>query len=136
MNKKIFIPYGIKEDIQIALLQGIPFNHFGRENRYQNIKIIKELKLEIENEVEIKTDYVEENLKTCQFRCYFRIGERIFTLVEDYQIDSTSLYAKDDYGDKIGVLSLRGRPLNLEGIFDDALDFQEAFDDYYKSKKV
>ena len=47
--------------------------------------------------------------------------------LEDFQTDSTIFYAIDDYGEKIGALSLKGRPFNLEGYFQDTLDFQQAF---------
>jgi len=114
LSKKIAIPLGIKDDIQKILRQGIPYYYLDRPNRYQ-----KEM---------IKTDYIEENLKICQYIFYFRVGERQFTLIEDLEADLTILYANDDYGDKIGILSLRGRPLNLHGYFYDALDFHQAFD--------
>ena len=50
MSKKIFIPLGIREDVQSALSQRKSYTHFLREDRYQNIKIIKELKMRVEKE--------------------------------------------------------------------------------------
>ena len=58
-----------------------------------------------------------------QYNFYFRAGERVFKIIEDNQVGSTVLYAINDYGDEIELVSLKGRPLKLQEYYFDAVEF-------------
>ena len=97
------------------------------ENNLQNKTIIEALEKQLKIDIEIKTDYIERELKVKQYSFYFRAGERAFKFIEDNQVGSTVLYAIEDNGDKIGLVFLKGRLLKLQEYYFDAVDFDDIF---------
>ncbi len=123
MSEKVYIPLGITDDLKLILEKGDKYIFDNKEDNDQIKRIIEELEKELGGKEEIKTDYIERKLKVKLYNFYFRVGDRVFKLIEDVQVGSTVLYSIDDHDEQIGIISLKGRPLNLEGYYFDATGF-------------
>ena len=123
MSEKVYITLGITDDLKLILEKGDKYIFDNKEDNDQIKRIIEELEKELGGKEEIKTDYIERKLKVKLYNFYFRVGDRVFKLIEDVQVGSTVLYSIDDHDEQIGIISLKGRPLNLEGYYFDATGF-------------
>ena len=126
MSEKVYVPLGINNDLKLILEKGDKYILDNKEDNDQIKRIIEELEKELESKEEIKTDYIERELKVKLYNFYFRAGDRVFKLIEDVQVGSTVLYSIDDHDEQIGIVSLKGTSLNLEGYYFDAVEFSSS----------
>ena len=123
--KKVKVPLLITNDLKYILEKGDKFLYTSKDSNKKTERIIKELKEGLERSKQITTDHIEKHGKTDQYWIYFHFGKTGFKFIEDYQKNTTELYAFEHAGEDFGLLSLKGTHLNLQGYYVDTLDFQE-----------
>jgi len=125
MIKKVRVPLIITNDLKYILEKGDKFLYTSKDSNKRKERIIKELKEAMESRKQITTDHIEKHGKVDQYWIYFHFGKTGFKFIEDYQKNTTELYAFEHDGEDLGLLSLKGTHLNLQGYYVDASDFEE-----------
>lgn len=116
MLERIRIDIDFRDILEKAVQEWDKHPYLSYEDYNHNKKnIIKQL----EGGSEVKSEYLERDSIMSQYVLHLRLRKTKLEFREDLQVRLTVFYSTDEYGDEVGLVTTRGRPLKLKELFFD-----------------